>query len=186
MAFMLMLERLSPVERAVLLLHDVFDFEYGEIARVVDRSEANCRQLLSRAKKHLGKAETRFDADPAQAERLLERFNTAANTGDVDGMLALLAEDITLWADGGGKARGAALVPVHGAEKVARFLAAVVAKWRSSGEVRVDAVSAGLGLSLHSSGHLRGVITLEAHGDCVTQVFIVVNPDKLTRLRDGR
>ena len=78
MAFLVLLERLSPIERAVFLLHEVFDFEYGEIARIVDKTEANCRQLLARAKKHLGAARARFEADPAQAQRLTQRFTEAS------------------------------------------------------------------------------------------------------------
>src|SRR5690349_23890093 len=103
MAFLMLLERLSPIERAVLLLHDVFDFDYAEIARIVDKSEANCRQLLSRAKKHVVADEVRFDADHEQAARLTQRFTEAAGAGDMEGMLAMLAEEITMWADGGGK-----------------------------------------------------------------------------------
>src|SRR5262249_47279756 len=121
MAFLVLLERLSPVERAVFLLHEVFDFDYAEIARVVDKTEANCRQILARARKHVGAPRQRFEADPTQATRLVERFTQAARAGDLEGLLGVLAEDITLWADGGGKVPGAALKPVHGATPVARF-----------------------------------------------------------------
>src|SRR2546426_7255458 len=96
MAFLVLLERLSPVERAVFLLSEVFDFEYAEIARIVDKTEANCRQLLTRARKHIGAHRARFEADPRQAEGLMQRFTQAAGTGDLDGLLALLAQDITL------------------------------------------------------------------------------------------
>src|SRR5206468_2169698 len=116
-------------ERAVLLLHDVFDFEYGEIARIVDKTEPNCRQLLTRAKKHIGAPEARFEADHAQANRLLERFTQAAGVGDMNGLLAILADDITLWADGGGKVRGAALRPINGADAVARFVCGVIERF---------------------------------------------------------
>jgi RNA polymerase sigma-70 factor (ECF subfamily) len=185
MAFMLMLERLSPIERAVLLLHDVFDFDYGEIARIVDKSEANCRQQLSRAKKHLGKTETRFDADPAQAERLLERFNTAANTGDVDGMLALLAEDITLWADGGGKARGAALVPVHGAEKVARFLAGVAPRWAAMERtIRPAQINGQPGFLVSDVGRAHVAVIFEVRDGRIQAIYSISNPDKLRTLPD--
>jgi len=88
MAFLVMLERLSPIERAVLLLHDVFDFDHAEIARIVDKSEANCRQLLSRAKKHVVADEARFDVDREQAARLTQRFTDAARAGDIQAMLA--------------------------------------------------------------------------------------------------
>src|SRR3989442_6937649 len=117
MAFLVLLERLSPVERPVFLLSKVFAFDYAEIARIVDKSEANCRQLLARAKKHLGGPRPRFEVAPEHAERMLERFSRAASTGDMDGLLALLAEDITLWSDGGGKVV-AALKPIQGADQV--------------------------------------------------------------------
>src|SRR6266498_260007 len=119
MAFLVLLERLSPVERAVFLLHQVFDFEYAEIARIVDKTEATCRQLLARARKRIGQSQARFEADPAKARGLVQRFTEASMAGDLDGLLAVLAEDITLWADGGGKAKGAALKPVRGAADVA-------------------------------------------------------------------
>ncbi|MGH7627478.1 MAG: RNA polymerase sigma-70 factor, partial [Gemmatimonadaceae bacterium] len=129
MAFLVMLERLSPIERAVLLLRDVFDFDYAEIAHIVEKSEANCRQILARAKQHMGAAEPRYDVDRVQADRLLQRFTEASGAGDIGGLLAVLAEDITLWADGGGKARGAPMRPVHGVEPVARFIAGVTQRF---------------------------------------------------------
>src|SRR2546427_1932457 len=108
MAFLVLLERLSAIERAVFLLHEVFDFEYPEIARIVDKSEANCRQIFARAKKRVESSHARFPASVEEAGRLLERFTRATAAGDMDGLLAVLAEDITLWPDGGGKAPGAA------------------------------------------------------------------------------
>ncbi|HKH90500.1 MAG TPA: RNA polymerase sigma-70 factor [Gemmatimonadaceae bacterium] len=185
MAFMLMLERLSPIERAVLLLHDVFDFEYGEIARIVDKSEANCRQLLSRAKKHLGKAEARFDADPAQAERLLQRFNTAANAGDFDGMVAVLAEDITLWTDGGGKARGATLTPIHGAENVARFMAGVGPRYAAMERtIRAAQINGQPGFLVYVGGRAHAAVIFEVRDARIQAIYSISNPDKLETLPD--
>lgn len=183
MAFMLMLERLSPLERAVLLLHDVFDFEYGEIARIIDKSEANCRQLLSRAKKHLGKTEARFDADPAQAERLLQRFMGAANAGDVDGIVALLAEDITLWTDGGGVARGAVLVPVHGAENVARHLAGVGPRYAAMERtVRAAQINGQPGFLVYVGGQPHVAVIFEVRGGRIQAIYSISNPGKLRTL----
>src|SRR5262249_28707069 len=121
MAFLMMLERLSPTERAVLLLHDVFEFDYSEIARIIDKSEVNCRQLLTRAKKHIGEP-PRFDVDPVHGDRLLNGFIEAIRAGDIEGLVGVLAEDITLWGDGGGKVQGAALRPIQGAKSVATFM----------------------------------------------------------------
>ena len=185
MAFMLMLERLSPIERAVLLLHDVFDFEYGEIARIVDKSETNCRQLLSRAKKHLGKAEARFDADPAQAERLLQRFMITANAGDVDGMVALLAEDITLWTDGGGIARGAVLTPVHGAQDVARHLAGVGPRYATMDRtIRPAQINGQPGFIVYVGSHAHAAVIFEVREARIQAIYSISNPDKLRTLPD--
>ena len=185
MAFMVMLERLSPVERAVLLLHDVFDFEYAEIARIVDKSEANCRQLLSRAKRHVGADEARFDADPAQAERLMQRFTQAAGAGDVDGMLAVLAEDITLWADGGGKVRGAALRPIRGAESVARFVTGVIQRFvpveRTMRPARINGEP---GFIVYASGRPLAAMILHIRGGRIGAIYAIGNPDKLRTLSE--
>ncbi|MFL5575465.1 MAG: RNA polymerase sigma-70 factor [Gemmatimonadaceae bacterium] len=183
MAFMVMLERLSPIERAVLLLHDVFDFDYAEIARIVDRSEANCRQLLSRAKKRLGSAEARFDADPAQAERLMHRFTRAAGAGDVDGLLAVLAEDITLWADGGGKVRGAALRPIHGADAVARFVTGVIQRFVPVERVmRPARINGEPGFIVYVSGQPLAAMILHIRDQRIRAIYAIGNPDKLRSL----
>jgi RNA polymerase sigma-70 factor (ECF subfamily) len=112
-AFLVMLERLTPAERAAFLLREVFDYEYTEIARILDRSEVNARQLVTRARKHLGAGRPRFDADRALRDRLLERFLAAADDGDVAAPEALLAQDAVLYSDGGGKAP-AARKPLYG------------------------------------------------------------------------
>lgn len=183
MAFMVMLERLSPIERAVLLLHDVFDFEYGEIARIVDKSDGNCRQLLSRAKKRLGSAEARFDVDPAQARRLLDRFTLAATAGDVDGLLAVLAEDITLWADGGGKVRGAALRPVHGAPNVARFVAGVLQRFVPvERTVRAAQINGQPGFVVYVSGRPHAALVLQIRDERIQTIYAIGNRDKLRSL----
>lgn len=180
MAFLVMLERLSPIERAVLLLHDVFDFDYAEIARIVDKSEANCRQLLSRAKKHVVADEARFDADREQAARLTQRFTDAAGAGDMAGMLAVLAEDITLWADGGGKARGAALRPVHGADAVARFIAAQMERFASPDRTSRPAwINGQPGIIVYVSGRPTVAVIFHVSGGRIRTIYSVANPDKL-------
>ena len=180
MAFLLMLERLSPVERAVLLLHDVFDFDYPEVASILEKSEVNCRQLLTRAKKHLGQSRARFDVDPGQADRMLSRFTKAVQAGDIDGLLGLLAEDITLWADGGGKVPGAALEPVRGAETVARF---VVQRARGGaaggGTVRLTWINGQPGFIVYVSGQPRAALVLEIRDARIHDIYAIGNPDKL-------
>lgn len=177
-AFLVLLERLTPAQRAAFLLREVFGYEYPEVARILETSEANCRQLVQRGKQGIASGRRRFSGDTGAADDLARRFLDACATGDLDRLVALLAEDAVAWSDGGGKF-AAARRPVMGAERVARFLAAVVAKWRASGDVRIDAVNGGTGLSFHVGGRLRGVITVDASAGRVGQVFMVVNPDKL-------
>lgn len=185
MAFLVMLERLSPIERAVLLLHDVFDFEYAEIARIVDKSEANCRQLLSRAKKHLGAPVPRFDADRAQAERLLARFTAAANAGDVDGLLAVLADDITLWADGGGKARYAPRRPVHGALNVARFVVGVLQRFvPAERRMRAATINGQPGFLVYTTDRPVAALVFHLSDERVQAIYSISNPDKLARFAE--
>ncbi|HEY2064516.1 MAG TPA: RNA polymerase sigma-70 factor [Gemmatimonadaceae bacterium] len=183
MAFMVMLERLSPIERAVLLLHDVFDFDYTEIARIVDKSETNCRQLLSRAKKHVGTSESRFDADPAQSERLLQGFMQASLAGDMESMLAVLADDITLWADGGGKVPGAAVKPVRGLESVARFVFSRAQQFVSAERtLRPTQINGQPGFIVYVSGRPLAAMILHIRDGRIRTIYAVGNPDKLQAL----
>ena len=180
MAFLVMLERLSPIERAVLLLRDVFDFDYAEIARIVDKSEANCRQLLSRAKKHVVADEARFDADREQAARLTQRFTEASGAGDLEGMLAVLAEDITLWADGGGKVKGAALKPIHGADAVARFVIGRTAQFATADRTtRPAEINGQPGFVVYASGRPLTALVFHVRDGRIQTIYAVGNPDKL-------
>ena len=124
LALLVLLERLTPVERAAYLLREVFGYEYAEIAGVIERTEVNSRQLVTRARKHLEASRPRFDADEAARDALLERFLAAAEDGDLEALEELLAKDAVLYADSGGKAR-APQEPLFGAALIARFMAAV-------------------------------------------------------------
>jgi RNA polymerase sigma-70 factor (ECF subfamily) len=183
MAFLVLLERLSPIERAVFLLHEVFDFEYADIARMVDKTEANCRQLLARAKKRVGAPRPRFEADAEQARRLTQRFTEASVAGDLDGLLALLAEDITLWADGGGKARGAALKPLHGATPVARFILGIMRNVVPAGTgFRPTRINGQPGFIAYLSGRPLSALIFDIRGGRIKTIYAVGNPDKLQTL----
>jgi RNA polymerase sigma-70 factor (ECF subfamily) len=185
MAFLVMLERLSPIERAVLLLHDVFDFDHAEIARIVDKSEANCRQLLARAKKRVVADEARFDADREQAARLAERFTDAARAGDLDGMLAVLSDDITLWADGGGKVPGAALRPIHGADTVARFIIDRTERSASPGRTtRPVQINGQPGFVIYMSGRPLTALIFHVRDGRIRTLYAVGNPDKLRNVAE--
>jgi RNA polymerase sigma-70 factor (ECF subfamily) len=133
MAMLTLLERLTPVERAAYLLREAFGYEYAAIAEIIERSEVNARQLVTRARKHLEANRPRFDADEAARDALLERFLAAAEDGDLEALEEMLAEDAVLYADGGGKAL-AALEPLHGSALIARFMAGVAQVRRAFGE----------------------------------------------------
>lgn len=179
-AFLVLLERLTPTQRAAFLLREVFDFEYAAVARVLETSEANARQLVQRAKQHIAAGRSRFSSDTKQADELARRFLTACTTGDVGGLLSILAEDAVAWSDGGGKV-AAARRPVIGADRVARFVASIVRKWSASGDVEIAPVNGGVGLLFSRAGRVRAVMTIAADrsGERVGDVFVMRNPDKL-------
>jgi RNA polymerase sigma-70 factor (ECF subfamily) len=178
LAFLVLLERLTPTQRAAFLLREVFDYEYSEIAPILEKSEANCRQLVQRAKQRLEAGTPRFEPNTAAADDLTRRFLDACTTGEMDGLLALLANEAVAWADGGGKF-SAARRPVVGANRVARFVTGVLGKWRSVGEVVVAPVNGGVGLLHRVAGRLRGVMTVSTNAGRIQSVFIMVNPEKL-------
>jgi RNA polymerase sigma-70 factor, ECF subfamily len=178
LAFLVLLERLTPSQRAAFLLREVFDYDYAEIARILETTEANCRQLVQRAKQRIEEGRPRFEPNTAAADDLTRRFLDACTTGDMDGLLALLAHEAVAWADGGGKF-SAARHPVTGANRVARFVAGVLGKWRSVGEVVVAPVNGGVGLLHRVGDHLRGVMTVSTSAGRIQSVFIMVNPEKL-------
>lgn len=177
-AFLLLLERLTPRQRAAFLLREVFGYEYADVARLLDTSEANCRQLVQRAKRHIADGRPRFDADRNAASALARRFADACATGDLDQLVTMLATDSAAWADGGGKF-SAARRPVHGAERVARFLASVLRKWRAAGVVRVAPVSGGAGVLFEVDGRRTGVLTCAGDATAIRAVYLVMNPGKL-------
>lgn len=175
-AFLVMLDRLNPVERAVFILREVFAYDYDEIASMVDRSEANCRQILSRARKHLSPSE-RPEARPLQPG-VIERFVTALGMGDVDTILGMLSDDAVLVSDGGPDHR-AARRPVMGASRVARFLANVSARMPESYALRMLSANAEPTLLVEVDGAPYLTLTISADGDQVRAVYVVLNPDKL-------
>jgi RNA polymerase sigma-70 factor (ECF subfamily) len=183
-AFPVMLERLSPTERAAFLLREVFDYDYAEIARVLERSEASARQLVSRARKRLGTGPPRFDADPALHDRLLERFLAAADEGDVAALEALLAEDAVLYADGGGKAI-AARRPLLGARRIARTLATMIPKTQRRRSLRRErtAVNGQPGAVVYTAtGAVWNVVGADVLDGRIHTVRMIRNPDKLAHL----
>lgn len=181
MAFLVLLEKLTPVERAVFLLREVFDYDYGEISRIVGKSEANCRQIARRARDSVAARRPRFEVSTEQEERLVGRFVEACQSGDMEGLLALLSEDVILWSDGGGKAH-AALNPIRGSDRVARFLLGILSKVPSGFSARTTKVNDEPGILGYESGRPTSVTTLEVAEGRIRAIRIVVNPEKLRTL----
>jgi len=183
MAFMLVLEALSPVERAVFLLREVFEYAYEEIAQIVEKSEENCRQIFARAKRHIDAGKRRFDASPEKRDEIARQFFAACERGELDGLVRLLAADAVFYGDGGGKA-AAFTRPVTGRDRVARLLAGVFAKFKSAGIriVRVEVNGQPGAKYVDANDQVVGVWSLDTADGRVQCVRSVVNPEKLRHL----
>lgn len=182
MAFLLMLERLTPVERAVFLLREVFSYPYAEIAATVGESVANCRQILRRARQHVGTARQRFRPSAQARDEMLERFVRAARAGDLKGLVSLLSRDIVLRTDGGGKAIALPNV-ITGADKVARTVVHSLTKLLPKDLVaRTVQINGEPGLLSYHHGKPFAAIILHLGGRRVQAIFIVTNPEKLAHL----
>jgi RNA polymerase sigma-70 factor (ECF subfamily) len=182
MALLVTLESLNPVERAVFLLHDVFDYGYDEIAEIVGKSRENCRQLALRARRHVEARRARFEAPREQRERLAARFFEAIREGDLDGLVTLLAEDAVATGDGGGKAAARA-TPLRGGRKVARFMLGLSRLGeRHAYEYDFTELNGEPGVIFRQGGEVVGTMIVEVRGERVTAVRSVVNPDKLRHL----
>jgi RNA polymerase sigma-70 factor, ECF subfamily len=181
-AFLYMLERLSPIERAVFVLREVFDYDYAEIAEMVGKSTANCRQVFHRARQRLGEQESRFSASLEQQERVTQQFLRASSTGELQQLVALLTENVVSISDGGGKAP-AALRPVVSPDRVVRGFLGNVSK-APPDAVWVEEVNGQPAIVGTRDGQPYGVVflDLDAAGNRVRRIFAVANPDKLRRL----
>ena len=183
MAFLLVLERLSPVERAVFLLREVFGYGYDEIARIVGKSEDNTRQLALRARRHVAERKPRFEASRGKREELAARFFRAVGQGDMDGLVAMLAEDAAVYGDSGA-ARPSWPRPIAGRDHVGRLLAGLARQMSQAGVViRPAEVNGQPGaLFLDPAGRLINVFSLDIAGGRVQTIRSVINPDKLRHL----
>jgi len=181
-ALLLVLERLSPIERAVFLLREVFDYEYAEVARIVEHTEAACRQILHRAKDHIKMSRPRFQASVEHREDLLHRFRNAVRHGDIDGLVSLLCDDVVLYADGGGKTP-AVLFPIHGAARVLRFLTRAPGRLLARNLVQsVRSINGQPAVVSMLDGRPHSVFAFDVVGDRIHEIFIVANPDKLAAI----
>jgi RNA polymerase sigma-70 factor (ECF subfamily) len=183
MAFLLLLERLSPVERAVFLLHDVFGYGYDEIARIVGKSQDNARQLALRARRHVAEGKPRFEASRRKREELAARFFLAVGQGDMDGLVTMLAQDAVVYGDSGG-ARPSWPRPIAGRDHVGRLLVGLA---QQMSQVRVEIRPAEVNgqpgaLFLDPAGGLINVFALDIADGQVQTIRSVINPDKLHHL----
>jgi len=181
LAFLAAVERLNPVERAVLLLREVFDLDYAEIAEVVGRTADNCRQIARRARDRVGDTGRPHRPGPAREEELATAFFSALAGGDLEHLRSLLAADVHLHSDGGGKAR-AALHPILGADRVARFLVGVTRKRQPGDRVALVRVNGDPALYLQRRGRPMAVIVVQIDDGVVSDIKAVLNPDKLAHL----
>lgn len=183
-ALLMTLERLSPLERAAFLLHDVFDIDYGEIAATLQRSEAACRQLAARAREHVRDARPRYPASDETREKLVEAFMGALVRGDVGALATALAEDAVLYSDGGGK-RAAALEPVRGKAAIEAFYARIMSAQPSRGFGLADLERVDInglpGFVIHATDGVQ-TIAFDIAGDRIGAIYVVRNPDKLRHL----
>jgi RNA polymerase sigma-70 factor (ECF subfamily) len=181
-ALLMTLERLSPLERAAFLLHDVLDMDYSAIAEVLDRSEAACRQLAARGRDHVRDSRPRFETTPAASARLASAFHGAMLRGDIAALTQMLAADAVLYSDGGGK-RNAALNPIYGRDKILRFVAGLSGKgWLPDPAAARPVMINGLpGYVIHGPEGVE-TLALEISGDAIVAIYAVRNPDKLGHL----
>ncbi|MGW7526939.1 RNA polymerase sigma-70 factor [Streptomyces sp. NPDC054783] len=183
LALLVVLESLSPLERAVFVLREAFGYPYAEIAALLDRSEAAVRQLAGRARRHVDERRPRYDVDPGRRRELTERFLAAAADGDLDGLVSLLAPDVRLVGDSGGKAK-APLRVLHTADKVGRFLVAVAQQSAAALSYRFLEANGGPALLVLSDGKPESLVQVDVAEGRVAAVYIVRNPDKLRHLAD--
>ncbi|HEX5849532.1 MAG TPA: sigma factor-like helix-turn-helix DNA-binding protein, partial [Rubrobacter sp.] len=196
MAMLVVLETLSPLERAVFVLREAFGMPHAEIAEVLGRREEAVRQLARRAREHVRERRTRFDADHDEQRRVTERFLEATSSGDLEGLMAVLSPEVELVADSGGKAL-APRRPVRGADKVARFLAAIVGEEQTARFLRSVGVEAsgGVAVRLAPMNGETGVVlsvanvpisalVLDVSDGMVRTIRLVANPEKLAGIRE--
>ncbi|MEV0225674.1 RNA polymerase sigma factor SigJ [Streptomyces sp. NPDC050704] len=187
LAMLVVLESLTPLERAVFVLNEVFGYAHTEIAEVIGRSPAAVRQLAHRARGHVHARRPLYEAHPRVRREATERFVAAALGGDIGALMEILAPDVTVWTDGGGNRRAAGLRPVHGRDKVARMLAGFATRRETHLDIRYRRVNGDDSAVIFEGGAPYAVMVMDLtpEGDRVSGVYIVSNPDKLTHLHKG-
>jgi RNA polymerase sigma-70 factor (ECF subfamily) len=186
MAFLLLLEQLQPVERAVFLLREIFEYDYAEIARFLGKNEVACRQWFSRAKKHLADHRPRFQASPEIQRQMLRSFQQALQAGEMTTLMNMLAEDVTFWADGGGKVKGVATQQLSGRDVVVPFMLSNSPIFRNSlpadSRVELAEVNGQPALITRSGEQAFAVLTIDVEADQIKAIRFVANPEKLAHV----
>lgn len=182
MAFLILLEQLQPFERAVFLLREVFGYEFAEIASMLGKTEAACRRSFSRAKLHLRSHRPRFSASPQTHRDLLNAYFRAVRTGEMTALTNLLSENVTLWTDGGGKARTAVLRPLHGRDMVARVSLGSRRFWPEGYRAEIGEVNGEPALIVRAGEQAFSVLTIEVGQGRIQTIRIIANPEKLARV----
>jgi RNA polymerase sigma-70 factor (ECF subfamily) len=177
-AFLVVLERLAPEERAALLLHDVFDCDYADISRILGKNEAACRQIVHRARERARRDRPRFQVSEIAHAQILERFVAALRAQDKEALLRLFTPDATWTSDGGGKAKAARKV-VHDADRVARFALAIWRRFYGAALLHRASVNGAHGLVTSIGGRVVSTISIDTDGTRIRAVHTVLNPDKL-------
>ncbi len=182
LAFLVLLEQLQPFERAVFLLREVFEYDFAEIATMLDKSEAACRRSFSRAKLHLRAHRPRFPASPETHRQLLSGYFQAAQGGDMTPLMDLLSENVTLWADAGGKIKQAALRPIVGRDAVARFSLGTMRFLPEDYQTEIAEVNGQAAVITRAGGQALFVLTIEVEEGHIQAIRLIANPEKLARV----
>jgi RNA polymerase sigma-70 factor, ECF subfamily len=182
LAFLRLLETLSPPERAVFLLHEVFDYPFGEIGSILEKSPANCRQIFHRARQALQDKRARFEPEPQRQRQLLLSFLSASQAGDMATLTSLLAQDAVSWSDGGGKAQ-TNLKPIYGQQAVVRFWLSVMHKKQRPLTTTLEEINGGPAILFWDGNSLAVVVSLTLSAEGIQEIYALLNPEKLAYLQ---
>lgn len=182
LAFLRLLETLSPPERAVFLLHEVFDYPFSDIGSMLEKSAANCRQIFHRARQALQDQRPRFEPEPQRQRQLLLSFLSASQAGNMEALTSLLAQDVVSWSDGGGHAQ-TNLKPLYGQQAVARFWLSVTPKTPRPLTSTQAEINGGPAILFWDEGRLAGVMSLTLSAEGIQEIYALLNPEKLAYLQ---
>jgi RNA polymerase sigma-70 factor (ECF subfamily) len=182
LAFLVLLEQLQPFERAVFLMRESFGYEFAEIASMLGKSEAACRRSFSRAKQHLREHRPRFPASRETHRQLLSGYVQAVERGEMQPLMSLLSEEVTLWADGGGKVKQAALRPIRGRDAVARFSVGTMRFLPEGYRLELAEVNGQGAVIIRAGGQVFSVLTIEVEAEHIRAIYVIANPEKLARV----